>query len=80
MTHEELTTKAIEWLRKFESKLPDQVHDVTVDRLPKRRLRDAVVIEFSSDEDRGKIQIVLERDNGTLIGATHTPPKSRQKK
>jgi hypothetical protein len=79
MTDDELITKAIEWLRKFDSHLPEQIHDVTVDRLPKRRLRDAVVIDFTSEEDRGTIQVVLERETGALIGATHTPPKSRQK-
>ncbi len=79
MTDDELLGKAIELLRKLEAKLPDNVRDVTVDRLPKRRLRDAVVIDFSSEEDRGSIQIVLERETGALIGASHVPPKARQK-
>jgi hypothetical protein len=62
MTHDELLTTAIEWLRKFEPKLPDRIRDVTIDRLPERRVRDAVVIDFDSDADRGSIQVLLERD------------------
>ncbi|MBI5686453.1 MAG: hypothetical protein HZC54_15380 [Verrucomicrobia bacterium] len=80
MTNEELLAKAIECLRGFTRVAPDPIRDVTVDRLPKRRFRDAVVIDFSSDEDRGKIQIVLERDTGATISVTHSPPKFRQEK
>ncbi len=75
MTHDELIARAIEWLRKFEPRMPDRLRGVTAERLPKRRVRDAVVIDFTSDEDRGRIQVVMERDTGDLIGVTHCPPK-----
>jgi hypothetical protein len=77
MTHDELLAKAIEWLRKWESRLPERVRDVTVDRLPKRRIRDAVVIDFESDDNRGKIRITLDRDTGEMLGASHAPPTKK---
>jgi hypothetical protein len=79
MTNEELVQKAIEWLRKMEPKLPERVRDVTVDRLPKRCVRDAVVIDFTTDEHHGAIRVVMERDTGAFIGTTHTPSESKPK-
>jgi hypothetical protein len=79
MTHDELITKAIEWLRKIEPRMPERIRDVTVDRLPKRRVRDAVVIDFSSEADCGTIQVVIERDTGAIIGTSHAPPKGKPK-
>jgi hypothetical protein len=77
MTHDELTAKAIEWLRKIEPKMPERIRSVTVDRLPKRRVRDAVVIDFSSDDNIGTIQVVVERETGKIIGTSHSPPKEK---
>jgi hypothetical protein len=77
MTHDELAAKAIDWLRRIEPRMPDRLRGVTADRLPKRRVCEAVVIDFTSDEDRGSIQVVMERDSGDLIGVTHSPPKGR---
>lgn len=71
--------KAIEWLRKTESKLPERIRDVRVDRLPNRRMRDAVVIDFTGDGDQGSIQVVLERDTGELLRTTHARPKGTTK-
>src|SRR5262249_2645761 len=78
MTDEELVTKAVEWLQRFESKMPDRLHGVTADRLPKRRIRDAVVIDFTSDEDRGSIRVVMERETGDLIESSHSPPRATE--
>jgi hypothetical protein len=78
MTHDELVAKAIEWLRRFEAKMPDRLRGVTTDRLPKRRVREAVVIDFTSDDDRGSIRVVMERDTGDLIEASHSPPKANK--
>jgi len=80
MTHTELLNKAIEWLRKLEPRIPERIRDVTVDRLPKRRVRDAVVIDFESDDDIGSIQVTMERDTGKMIGTKHAPPKKKPNK
>ena len=77
MTHDELLAKAIRWLREMKPKLPDSVQHATVDQLPKRRIRDAVVIEFESDENRDKIQITLDRDTGAILGANWPTPKKQ---
>jgi hypothetical protein len=76
MTNHELLTKAIEWLHKQEQdpNWPELLRHVTVDRLPNRSIRDAVSISFSSAEDRGKIQVVLDRETGAFIAGSHTPP------
>lgn len=75
MTHDELINKAIESLRKLEPRMSEAVRGVTVDRLPKRRVRDAAVIDFESDENVGRIQVTMESDTGELIWAKHVPPK-----
>ena len=79
MTHEELLNKAMEALRKLEPQMQrhERIRGVTVDRLPKRRVRDAVVINFKSDEDVGSIEVTMERDTGKMIGAKHAPPKKK---
>jgi len=56
-------------------RMQEGVCDVTVDRLPKRRVRDAVVIDFESDENVGRIQVTMERDTGKMIGSKYAPPK-----
>ena len=79
MTHDELLNKAIESLRRQEPRM--QMHEgvcgVTVDQLPKRRVRDAVVIDFESDENIGRIQVTMERDTGKMIGSKYAPPKKK---
>jgi hypothetical protein len=69
MTHEELLTKAIEWLRAREPRLPKRFRRLTVDCLPKSRVRDAVVIEFEADDNRGRIQITVDKETGSILGA-----------
>ncbi len=78
MTNEELLTKAIEKLRALEARrtdIPERLRTVTVDQLPKRRVRDAVVIDFERDEKGGRIQIFMDRESGDMISATYNPPK-----
>ena len=77
MTHDELLAKAIERLRIIEPMMTERMRDVTAARLPKRRFRDAVVIDFSSDENRGTIQVVMERETGAVIGTQFVPPKPK---
>jgi hypothetical protein len=77
MTHEELLTKAIEWLRAMEPRLPERFRHLTVDCLPKHRVRDAVVIEFGGDENRGRIQITLDRETGDILGANWPSPMKK---
>jgi hypothetical protein len=78
MTNDELLTKAIEKLRALEARrtdTPERLRAVTVDQLPKRRIRDAVVIDFERDEKGGRIQIFMDRESGDMISATYNPPK-----
>jgi len=78
MTDEELLTKAIEKLQALEARrtdVPERLKTVTVDQLPKRRMRDGVVIDFERDEKGGRIQIFLDRESGDMISATYSPPK-----
>ncbi len=79
MTRKELVAKAIECLRKIEPELPDGLRDISVDQLPKRRIRSAVVINFSSDENRGSIEVFMDRDTGALIAVSHTPPRNKHR-
>ena len=78
MTDDELLAKAIERLRAMEARrkdVPEELRAVTVDTLPKRRIRDAVVIDFERDEAGGRIQIVMDREAGDMISATYNPGK-----
>jgi hypothetical protein len=75
MTHEELLTKAIEWLRKMEPRLPKRVTDLS--GLPKSRVRDAVVIDFESDEGPASIQITLDRETGVVLFANWPTPTKK---
>ena len=75
MTNDELLNKAIEWLRKIESHLDEPICNLKVDRLPKTRFRDAVIIDFESDDKIGSIRVFIERDTGNIVEAHHTPPK-----
>ena len=76
MTQEELLTKAIEWLRKMEPRLPKLVTDLTDDCRPSR-IRDAVVIDFESAESPGSIQITLDRETGSILGANWPTPTKK---
>jgi hypothetical protein len=78
MTNDELLTKAIEKLRILEERrkdVPEKLRTVTVDQLPKRRIRDAVVIDCEREEAGGRIQIFMDRESGDMISATYNPPK-----
>ena len=78
MTDDELLAKAIEKLRELEARrtnIPERLRAVTVDQLPKRRIRDAVVIDFEQDEKDGRIQIFMDRESGDMISVTYNPPK-----
>ena len=78
MTNDELLAKAIEKLRTLERRrkaVPDKLRTVTVDQLPKRRIRDAVVIDFERDESGGRIRIFMDRESGDMISATYNPAK-----
>ena len=78
MTNDELLTKAIEKLRTLEERrkdVPERLRTVTVDQLPKRRIRDAVVIDFEREQGGGRIRIFMDRESGDMISATYNPPK-----
>ena len=79
MTHDELVAKAIEHLRSVEArrKIPlEKLRSLSVDQLPKRRVRDAVVVYFeSADEGGGRIQAFLDRESGDMISASYFPGK-----
>ena len=77
MTHDELLARAVEKLRKLEARrkdVPERLRTVTVDQLPKRRIRDAVVIEFEGGAAGARIQIFMELESGDMISASYSPP------
>lgn len=78
MTDDDLLTKAIEKLRALEERgkdVPERLRTITVDQLPRRRIRDAVVIDFERDEGGGRIQVFMDRESGDMILASYNPPK-----
>jgi hypothetical protein len=78
MTDDELITKAIEKLRALEARrkdVPERLRTVTVDRLPERCIRDAVIIDFEGGEVGGRIQISMDRESGEMIWANYSPAK-----
>ncbi len=78
MTNDELVIRAVEKLRMLEERrknVPEKLRTVTVDQLPKRRVRDAVVIDFEREQGGGRIQILMDRESGDMISATYNPPK-----
>ena len=78
MTDDELLAKAIEKLRALEARCadaPETLGTVTVDQLPKRCIRDAVVIDFERDEKSGRIRTFMDRESGKMISAEYFPPK-----
>ncbi len=84
MTHEELIAKAVERLRVFErlaDKVPRKIKGLNVDALPRRTVREAVVIYFESDPDDGHIEVVVDSRSGEVIETKFIPPKeSRDEK
>ena len=77
MTNDELLSKAIKAIERLDGHMPESLRNVTVERLPKRRFREAVVIDFEGDEGGGTIQVTIERDTGEIIGMALTPPKKK---
>ena len=79
MTHDELLEKAIVYLRSVEARrkdAPECLRRIAVDQLPKRRVRDAVVVYFESEEvGGGRIQAFLDRDSGDVISASYIGAK-----
>ncbi len=76
MTDEELLTKAIEKLRTLEAhrtNVPDRLRTMTVDRLTKRSVRDAVVIYFEDENTDGRIEVFMDRESGEMIAANYLP-------
>jgi hypothetical protein len=79
MRRDEVIAKAIEWLRQKRPKMRDQIRDVTPNQLPQRRVTDAAVIHFSSDDNTGGIVVVMDRRTGAIMGSSYHPPKPRRK-
>ena len=81
MTHDELLAKAVEHLRSREARrkdAPERLRAIVVDQLPKRRVRDAVVIYFESAEaGGGRIQAFIDRESGDMISASYFPAKEQ---
>ena len=67
MTHDELLASAIEHLRRLEARCKNaspNLSVIKVDQLLKRRVRDAVVINFEGDDECGHIVAVVDRETG----------------
>jgi hypothetical protein len=82
MTHDQLIAKAVERLRKTEDtfdrlndKVPADIRRLKVDEMLKRTIRDAVVICFESDDDRGRIEVVMDSQTGDMLENRFIPPK-----
>ena len=81
MTHDELVAKAIVHLRSVEARRkapPEKLRSLSVDQLPKRRIRDAVVVYFeSAEEGGGRIQAFLDRESGEMLSASYFPAREQ---
>jgi len=84
MTHEELLAAAVDRLRKtertferFGDKVSQDVLRLKVDEMPKRTIRDAVVICFEADDNRGRIEVVMDSQTGEMIANKFIPPKKK---
>lgn len=84
MTHEELLTMAVDSLRKsqrgFErlgDKVSPEVRRLKVDEMLKRTICDAVVIKFEADDERGRIEVVMDSNTGAIIERKFIPPKNK---
>jgi hypothetical protein len=81
MTDDQLISKAVKRLRLLESRCaerPSPLQDVSVDLLPNRRIRDAVVIYFECDDSPAKIQVFMDRESGDMISGGYFPPKQSE--
>jgi hypothetical protein len=74
MTNEELIAIAREQAKGFRD--PEGACP-TIERLPKARVLDAVVVYFESDDHNGRIEVFLERGSGEFITATLVPHKPK---
>jgi len=80
MTHEELIAKAVERVRLYErhaGKVPEKVRGLTVDKLPRRTVREAAVVYFESDCTTGRIEVVLDSRSGEVLEHKLIPPNEK---
>jgi hypothetical protein len=78
MTDDELITSVVASLRRLESRADeDEIAErkVSVDSLPRRRIRGATV-RFESDSNRGHIEVVVDRASGEIVSASYFLPPS----
>ena len=81
MTQDEFIAKAVEALRRTEraferhaDKIGADVRLLKVDQMPKRTIRDAVFITFEADDDRGRIEVVMDSKTGEMLDNKFIPP------
>ena len=75
MTHEQLIALARDRAKDF-SGLSEA--DVTLEILPKVRVREAVVVCFESDEHEGRIEVYMDKDTGEFISGTMIPRNTKE--
>jgi hypothetical protein len=75
MTDDQLIAEARKHAAEWE-RLKD---GVDLAELPKVGLRDAVAISFECDKPSPRIEVILDRDTGKLIGATYIPLQKHEK-
>jgi hypothetical protein len=67
--------------RSFErlgDKVSPEVRRLKVDDMPRRTIRDAVVIQFEADDDRGRIEVVIDSHTGEMIESRFFPPPRKE--
>ena len=75
MTQEQLIALARTRAKDFNGMHEENV--VTLNMLPKIRVREAAVVYFESDEHDGLIEICLDRDSGEFVSGTMKPRKAK---
>lgn len=80
MTNDELIEKAVERLRTVErliersDKVPSAMRRLKADEMHKRTIREALFIRFEADDDRGSIEVVMDRETGVMVANQLVPP------
>jgi hypothetical protein len=70
MTDDELIAKARDYAARIQ---PESLDFLTLDQLPRTRIRHAVEVSFLDDEENPHIRIVLDRTSGDFLSGHHLP-------
>jgi len=83
MSHDKLIAKAVEALRRTEraferhaDKIGADVRRLKVDQMPRRTIRDAVFVAFEADDDRRRIEVVMDSKTGEILDNKFIPQQT----